>query len=711
MMISSGFAISNESQPSSFRAQETFDSHAHQADIYSLGVVLLEALTRRAPEHANLHPEVTPSEQSSSLEVAAKTYASARSRIARVLVDEAEAESGRTIPSGLRAIIEHALDPVPSHRYRCAGDFAEDLDRWRSNRPLAFAPAPFWRHTLPNCLRRRQRLLLVVAASLSLVRRLPTTLMMVVAARRTQADIARNKLNRHWDAVDAYPFRPMTSNWLEDSSRSSTFFRLTDPGDSRALELASHALEDFGLFGAGDWHRGGTLNYLPRADREDLELWLMEQAYRYCLALAERPNSSHDWERARNLLGRLDEANLLPAFAALAGRLNTQLHSGGSTATGSRLAEIQLDRVFGSAPHETLNWLSEYLLGVAAKCEFDVSEDQAHRSADDPRILGSQVRRPTIRGRQSAANALEHFRKFLVIRPDSYWGNYCAAGVCYVLGAFAESAQYLERCLAIRPNNAAVRGQRAACLAWLARYSEAMEECDQAIDQAPDLPEVYRTRAFIRAVSGRTSNLAADVQRFEFLSRLFPRQFLENVSSLETSDLELTPARIQNRVDELSNGLGVHGTLASSTDRSNGDAQFLAVDPGELSVRLVLASRILDSGDRELAACEYAKILTLDPHHVPARISRALEEIEDERFGQALRDLDVVLEHPHLMEYLTRNPSLLRALVQASRRLLLGGRVQEGQSLAQERSSSPTHCISSEAPPILTSRVPMLFPA
>ncbi len=435
--------------------------------------------------------------------------------------------------------------------------------------------------------------------------------------------------------------------------------------------------------GAADWHRSGTLNHLPRAEREDLELWLMEQAYCYCLALAERPNSWHDWERARKLLERFDEANLLPAFAALAARLNTQLHSGGSTATRSRLADFQSDRVFGSAPHETLNWVSEYLLGVAAKCEFDVSEDQAHRSADDPLILESQVRRPTIRGRHSAANALEHFRKFLAIRPDSYWGNYRAAGVCYVLGAFAESSQYLERCLAIRPNNAAVRGQRAACLAWLARYSEAMEECDQAIDQAPDLPEVYRTRAFIRAVSGRTSNLAADVQRFEFLSRLFPRQFLEHVSSPETSDLELTPATIQNRVVELSGGLGVHGMLASSNGLSNGDAQLLAVDPGELSIRLVLASRIRDSGDRELAASEYAKILLLDPHHVPARTSRALEAIEDERFGQALRDLDVVLEHPHLMEYLARNPSLLRALVQASRRLSLGGRVQEGQSLAR----------------------------
>ena len=35
--------------------------------------------------------------------------------------------------------------------------------------------------------------------------------------------------------------------------------------------------------------------------------------------------------------------------------------------------------------------------------------------------------------------ALEHYRKVLALRPQSYWTNYRAAGVCYVLGAFAES--------------------------------------------------------------------------------------------------------------------------------------------------------------------------------------------------------------------------------------------------------------------------------
>ena len=153
-----------------------------------------------------------------------------------------------------------------------------------------------------------------------------------------------------------------------------------------------------------------------------------------------------------------------------------------------------------------------------------------------------------MRGRQNAVAALEHYRKLLATRPESYWGNYRAAGVCYVLGSFADSVQHLDRCLDIRPDNAAIRGQRAACLAWLEKYPEALKDCDLAIDGAPDLPELYRTRAFIRAAAGQTSGLAADVQHFELLSRLLPREFLDLGPTTEPSESELPPPTILERL-------------------------------------------------------------------------------------------------------------------------------------------------------------------
>ena len=61
------------------------------------------------------------------------------------------------------------------------------------------------------------------------------------------------------------------------------------------------------------------------ADREELELWLLEQAFRYCLALSDHRDSREDWQRARNLLEHLGEMASLPAFTTLGERLNLKL--------------------------------------------------------------------------------------------------------------------------------------------------------------------------------------------------------------------------------------------------------------------------------------------------------------------------------------------------------------------------------------------------
>jgi hypothetical protein len=123
------------------------------------------------------------------------------------------------------------------------------------------------------------------------------------------------------------------------------------------------------------------------------------------------------------------------------------------------------------------------------------------------------------------------------------------------------------------------------------------------------------------------------------------------------------------------------------------------VDPGELNIRLVLASKIRDAGDRELASSEYAKILLLDHDYLPARTFRALSAIDHESFAQAGYDLQLVLNHPHLIEYLRRNPTFLRSMLQASRRFSLSGRVAEGQALARKvvDCANELHQLRSEA--------------
>ena len=505
---------------------------------------------------------------------------------------------------------------------------------------------------------------------------------MIVNAQRTQEKIAHNKLDRHWDNAEAYRFRPLTSDWLEDPFRGSASFRLTDPGDPKALESARRALDDFGVFGTGDWRQSEDFRHLPRYEREDLELWLMEQAYRYCLALAERPDSWHDWQRAQSLLEHITEVSPSPVFSALAARLNQQLGRPGSHDPNSK-RQIQSDPKFDPPAHSTPAWLNEYLLGLAVECEFAPSEDQTHEARDNPLNGDSAHLGPRVRGRQGAAKALEHYRKVLALRPQSYWTNYRAAGVCYVLGAFAESARHLDRCLAVRPDNAAIRGHRTACLAWIERYSEALDECDQALDRTPDLPELYRTRAFIRAASGLTIGLAADIEHFELLSRLLPREIPDHAPT-EQHQLDLVPIGTLDKLGALTNGYGLHGSLASHPRPPSADAHVLAVDPGELIIRLVLASKIRNSGARELASSEFAKVLMLDPDHIHARTIRALEEIKSNSLGLAHHDLLVVLNHPHLMDYLRKNPPFWRFLLQASRQFSMAGTAEDGRAVVRQ---------------------------
>src|SRR5207249_4939809 len=100
-----------------------------------------------------------------------------------------------------------------------------------------------------------------------------------------------------------------------------------------------------------------------------------------------------------------------------------------------------------------------------------------------------------------------------------------AAVVAYRLGRSAEAAAHLEQCLERRPKNPVLRGQLAGCLMRLGYYDEALTHCDQALQDAPELAEFYRTRAFIRAKLRQTRGLDQDIRHFELLSRILPRTF------------------------------------------------------------------------------------------------------------------------------------------------------------------------------------------
>ena len=106
----------------------------HRADVYSLGVVLLEAVAGSAARRRG--PRFPPGRPDARSPKPPNATAELRDRGPAEIVQRAEAAGGGTVPATLRSILLHCLEVDPSARYARAWELAEDLDRWLADRRL-----------------------------------------------------------------------------------------------------------------------------------------------------------------------------------------------------------------------------------------------------------------------------------------------------------------------------------------------------------------------------------------------------------------------------------------------------------------------------------------------------------------------------------------------------------------------------------------------
>ncbi len=457
---------------------------------------------------------------------------------------------------------------------------------------------------------------------------------------------AIGKLARLWDNPDSLTYR----------SQPAQILRLLNPDDTWVVEAAHGVLQDYGILSpddafraeSGNWRQRDDVRRLPTADREDLELWIMERVYRYCRALEERPDSPGDWERALKILDGASGPVRTPAFAPLRNRLVAKLEFAPSPA------------LFVPA----YSWLDEHLLGFVAECE----EEPATADKPSPRESTGgleALKSEALKKRQAAERALGHYAASLVLRPDSYWGHYRAAGMCYGLGQFREAAVHLEQCLQRRPGNPVLLGQLAGCLSALKQYRAALELCDQSLERAPDQAEFYRSRAFILAKLG-SAGVVEDIREFE--SR-------KHTGALPGSPIFLGPFALSERAIEF------------WPTEFGGRDERTEIAPEEIAIRVQLADAVRDAGDYATAQSELDKILRRNPDDILTRMKSVEYAIKNRQFDAARRDLDTVLNHPRLLDHLRNTPTnVFTPFFMVTHRYLAAVRNDEAEQVARTAS-------------------------
>jgi hypothetical protein len=672
------------------------DRHAggpHSADLYALGMVLLEALTGAIP--TLIEPSRSAGRAWAFRDQAA-AYATARERGAEEVIRVAEAASARTVHPGLRAILGRCLAAKPSVRYRRGQELAEDLDRWRADLPLAYTHEPLWGHGIPRRIRSNRKPL-VAAAVVVMTGVLACSAAsfksqgVLHAKKQAQAEDrlvgllrvqdlqhaekkaqAEDRLGRLFDAVDSGLFRSRRGR--------------PDLADSHVspLETATRVLNEYRVFADAQWRQGDYVHSLPTPAREELECCILEQALRYCHAIETRPGSSpDDLPLAILLLDRVDTNPPLQALAAWRRRLLASLDKGGPleepARDSSRARPDAGSRPGKASPRvsSASSWLDAYLLGVAAELVEETDVKASPGDTTPATRPGAATRGPSRPRHEGSRRAVEQYDRMLAERPDSFWGHYRAAASCSRLGRWADAVGHLERCCKLRPENGTLHAQIASVLRHQGRLDEALRECDRALELAPDRAEFYRSRALIRAGLGQMPALERDLQRFEQLAGILSRDPITAALTRTQADPRPGALPASRRVADLDAGRGAWIHAPGPATSAEGP------DADDLDTRIELATAIREARAFDLEVRELNKILALAPEHLGARCARMMNKLETLRLEEARCDLDIVLANASLDDFLSSDAENLKFFARIAWKFAARDRADDASRIAE----------------------------
>ncbi|GAC1465003.1 MAG: hypothetical protein NVSMB9_04230 [Isosphaeraceae bacterium] len=601
----------------------------HRADVFSLGLVMLEMLTGRPPD--------LPGGQTQSLSQQASAYVSVRRQGGEVIIRSTRT----TLPAGLRAILARCLAPHPADRYGRARELAEDLDRWRTDRALAHAREPMLSNSLTRWARRRRTALsaaltglLIAISTTAAIWWLSTHVWHPGSSRSPYSKLVPDKSSN-----DLMYLRPGTSLVMPRAN---------------PIEIARGHLEHFGVIGSGDWRRRGKFSSLSPDEQSEIEAWLIEQALRFAHALDQRFEAPEDWRRALLCVERVaDSSTPFDPLQQIRRRLRSRLRLPDPPPVDLRSNA----KVIGG-------WAHDYLHGVASELEHNLPDAAEHYEAAlqaRPGSFWTNYRAAVVAfalgnlASTQRTEAIQRSKDQTV--PLTYEELSKADAIAH--RHFAYAARRLEWCVRLCPESAVLRDQLAGCLRGQGLNREAAEQCNAAEILDPYHAETFLSRAMLRLDLGQIDSFLKDIQRYDALK--YGRD--STVSALSPLDLARQPDVI---------------ATAEPPSRRR-------VDPGPDDNELghFLARQLSHSGRPDLALAEIDRVLELDPDDIQALYVRGMLRSHAGRTNEAEKDFARVVAHPQVEKFVMSYSRALHSFDQHLSALIRQRRVDEALETAR----------------------------
>jgi serine/threonine protein kinase/tetratricopeptide (TPR) repeat protein len=578
-----------------------------RSDLYSLGLVLFELLTRRTPFRRFAR-------------VTAESLAAMTAE--RHGPPPAVRPWNRAVSPAVEAIIRHLLEPDPDRRYPSARALKEDIERHLADLPLKHAPNPSVRERVGKW-RRRNR---AIASTGSLV-----TAGLVAAAVLAGGYAFRGDRLARMEAADAlrrFAADAQTAQLLLVDRNADR--RQTDDG----IGACEAALARFGVLDGPGWQDGPLVARLAPADRDRLRddvggllVLLARTTARRAVLDVARADPRPDLARAAGLCDAA--AACYPAGgeprAVWEQRAELARLLGRPDEAGP-LARRAADAPAGS-PTDRLLLAHQYAGRGEYRAALPLLKDLTR---DDPGgFVAWFVRGVCHLELLQDAEAVGCFNSCVALRPDYHWAWYNRGLAARRQRQFEPARADFDRVIALRPGFALGYVNRAVVRRELGDHAGAADDLTRALDLGgPAVSLLFRRAAARRAAgdaAGADRDLAEAARREPtdedgYVDRGLSRVGTDPATALADFDaaLRLNPQSyrgLQNKAAVLADKFGREAAAVRVLD----EAVRLYPDAvAPVAGRAVLLARA-GQGDRAVADAEAA--LRLDPG--PATLYRA----------------------------------------------------------------------------------------